>query len=190
VIASLEHGTPATLESMSTIADGIAVKTPGALTLAHIQALVDDVVTVTDEAIARAVLLLVERAKQVVEPSGAAGLAAVLQAGADLPEPVVAVLCGGNVDPLLLARIIQSGMYEEGRYAVLRTTLQDRPGALSALLALLADVGANIVAVEHHRLGTRLGVLEVEVQLEVETRGAAHVDEVTAALRSHGYPTG
>jgi threonine dehydratase len=170
VIASLEHGTPATLESMSTIADGIAVKTPGALTLAHIQALVDDVVTVTDEAIARAVLLLVERAKQVVEPSGAAGLAAVLQAGADLPEPVVAVLCGGNVDPLLLARIIQSGMYEEGRYAVLRTTLQDRPGALSALLALLADVGANIVA--------------------VETRGAAHVDEVTAALRSHGYPTG
>jgi threonine dehydratase len=190
VTASLEHGTPTTLQSMSTIADGIAVKTPGALTLAHIQALVDDVVTVTDEAIARAVLLLVERAKQVVEPSGAAGLAAVLQAGADLPEPVVAVLCGGNVDPLLLARIIQSGMYEEGRYAVLRTTLQDRPGALSALLALLADVGANIVAVEHHRLGTRLGVLEVEVQLEVETRGAAHVDEVTAALRSHGYPTG
>jgi threonine dehydratase len=188
VSASLAAGSPATLAQVSTIADGIAVRTPGTLTLAHIEALVDDVVTVSDEAIARAVLLLVERAKQVVEPAGAAGLAAVLERGPALPGPVIAVLAGGNVDPLLLMRIIQSGMYEEGRYLVVRTTLLDRPGALSRLLALLANEGANIVGVEHHRLATRLGVLEVEVQLEIETRGPLHITAVLTALRAHGYP--
>lgn len=186
--ASLAAGQPCSLESVATIADGIAVKTPGELTLAHVRERVDDVVTVSDEAIARAVLLLVERAKQVVEPSGAAGLAAVLDGATHLVEPVVVVLCGGNVDPLLLLRIIQSGMFEEGRYLVLRTRLEDRPGALSRLLALLADVGANIVAVEHHRLGTRLGVLEVEVQLELETRGPEHIRQVVDTLRRHDYP--
>jgi threonine dehydratase len=186
--ASLAAGQPCGLDDLATIADGIAVKTPGELTLAHVRERVDQVVTVSDEAIARAVLLLVERAKQVVEPSGAAGLAAILDTGLVLPEPVVVVLGGGNVDPLLLMRIIQSGMFEEGRYLVLRTRLEDRPGALSRLLALLADNGANIVAVEHHRLGTRLGVLEVEVQIELETRGAQHIRHVVATLRASGYP--
>ena len=188
VPASLAAGHPVTLDSCATIADGIAVKTPGELTLAHIAELVDDVVTVTDESIARAVLLLVERAKQVVEPSGAAGLAAVLDDSLHLAPPVVVLLCGGNVDPLLLSRIIQSGMFEEGRYLVVRTRLEDRPGALSALLGLLAEAGANVIAVEHHRLGTRLGVLEVEVQLELETRGPQHIREVVQALRQHDYP--
>ncbi len=189
---ALAAGSPIVLERAATIADGIAVKRPGTLTLRHVQERVDQVVTVTDEAIARAVLLLVERAKQVVEPSGAAGLAAVLdpvEAGlAALPGPVCVLLCGGNVDPLLLARIIQSGLYEEGRYLVLTTRLEDRPGALSALLALLASVGANIVAVSHHRLGTRLGVLEVEVELELETRGRAHIAQVVETLTREGYP--
>jgi threonine dehydratase len=188
VTGSLAAGGLTSLSTVSTFADGIAVKTPGALTLAHIDAHVDEVVTVSDEAIARAVLVLVERAKQVVEPAGAASLAAVLERGTHWQGPVVAVLAGGNVDPLLLLRIIQSGMYEEGRYLVIRTTLVDRPGALSRLLALLAEQGANIIAVEHHRLGTRLGVQEVDVHLEIETRGAAHIGDVLAALRAHGYP--
>ncbi len=186
--ASLEAGHPVTLEAVATIADGIAVKTPGELTLAHVRAYVDEVVTVSDEAIARAVLLLVERAKQVVEPSGAAGLAAVLSGAATLVGPVVVLLCGGNVDPLLLMRIISSGMVEEGRYLTLRTRLADRPGALSRLLGLLAGVGGNVVAVEHHRHGTRLGLQEVEVALEIETRGPAHIDEVLAVLAGDGYP--
>jgi threonine dehydratase len=185
---SLAAGVPQTLDTLSTIADGIAVKTPGALTLAHIRALVDQVVTVSDEAIARAVLLLVERAKQVVEPAGAAGVAAVLDGAAILVEPVVVVLGGGNVDPLLLARIIQSGLFEEGRYFVFRTRLRDQPGALSRLLGVIADVGANVIGVEHHRLGTRLGVLEVEVHLEVETRGAEHIRTLVSTLVASGYP--
>jgi threonine dehydratase len=188
VTASLAAGEVQTLREMSTIADGIAIRTPGTLTLAHIEALVDDVVTVNDEAIARSVLLLVERAKQVVEPAGAASLAAVLEHGARWRSPTVAVLAGGNVDPLLLIRIVQSGMEEEGRYLMIRTRLVDRPGALSRLLALLADADANIVGVEHHRLGTRLGVFQVEVQLEIETRGPAHITAVLAALQTQGYP--
>ncbi len=190
--AALAAGRPLALDEVSTIADGIAVKRPGILTLAHVAAFVDEVVTVTDEAIARAVLLLVERAKQVVEPSGAAGLAALLERAANggvAPEgPVCVLLCGGNVDPLLLGRIISSGMFEEGRYLVLRTRLADAPGALSRLLAVAAEAGANIIAVAHHRLGTRLGILEVEVELELETLGHDHCAQLVSALRAHGYP--
>jgi len=185
---SLAAGRPRALEAVATFADGIAVKQPSERTLAHVAARVDEVVTVTDEEIARAVLLLVERAKQVVEPAGAAGLAAVLAGSAVGPAPVVALLCGGNVDPLLLQRILQSGMFEEGRYFALRTRLRDEPGALSRLLAHLAEGGANVLAVGHHRLRTRLGVLEVEVELEVETRGPEHIRELVDALVAGGYP--
>ncbi|HEX6256792.1 MAG TPA: threonine ammonia-lyase [Euzebyales bacterium] len=189
VLASLAAGAPVTVEVGDTIADGIAVSRPGELTLEHIAALVDEVVTVDDETIARAVLLLAERAKQVVEPSGAAGLAALL-AGAvtDLVEPVVVLLCGGNVDPLLLARIIQSGLVGEGRYLAFRTRVQDRPGALSAVLDLIAGCGANVVGVEHHRLRPKLGLMEVELELALETRGADHSETVLSGLRSAGYP--
>jgi threonine dehydratase len=187
---SIAAGKPVALPALSTIADGIAIKNPGELTLAHVRAHVDQVVTVTDESIARAVLLLVERAKQVVEPSGAAGLAAVLDGGLDLAGPVVVLLCGGNVDPLLLLRIIQSGMFEEGRYFVFRTPIRDEPGALSALLGLLAEEGANVLGVAHHRMATRLGILEVEVELEIETRGPDHIAAVCAALAERGYAVG
>lgn len=186
--ASLQAGHPVTLPTVSTFADGIAVKRPGELTLAHIHAHVDQMVTVSDEAIARAVLLLVERAKQVVEPSGAAPLAALLEGGLSITGPVVAVLCGGNVDPLLLNRIIQSGLYEEGRYLVITTRISDRPGALARLLQLIADAKANVLAVGHHRLNTRLGLLEVEVQVELETKGHPHITSVVQALESGGYP--
>ncbi len=186
--ASLAAGRPRAVGTVSTFADGIAVKQPSERTLAHVAARVDEVVTVTDEEIARAVLLLVERAKQVVEPAGAAGLAAVLTGSAVGPGPVVALLCGGNVDPLLLQRILQSGMFEEGRYFALRTRLRDEPGALSRLLAHLAEGGANVLAVGHHRLRTRLGVLEVEVELEVETRGPEHIRELIDTLTASGYP--
>ena len=185
---SLVVGHPVSVPVGDTIADGIAVSRPGELTLAHIAALVDDVVTVTDEEIARAVLLLAERAKQVVEPSGAAGLAALLAGAVPAVEPVGVLLCGGNVDPLLLARIIQSGLVSEGRHLEICTRLRDRPGALSALLAEVADAGANVVAIEHHRMTRALGLLEVEVRMAVETRGTDHGDELIERLRSAGYP--
>ena len=188
VVASLEAGHAGALRQLPTIADGIAVKRPGELTLAHIEALVDDVVTVSDEAIARTVLFCVERAKQVLEPSGAAALAALLEGDVDVGDPTVVVLSGGNVDPLLLNRIIQSGLYEEGRYTIVRTHLADRPGNLARLLTLLAEEGANILAVEHHRLDTRLGILEVEVRLELETRGPEHIAALLDVLVAHGYP--
>lgn len=189
-VASLAAGHPVTLPEMTTFADGVAVKRPGELTLAHIQALVDDVVTVTDEAIARAVLLLVERAKQVVEPSGAVPLAALLEGLVDVPGEgtIVPLLCGGNVDPLLLNRIIQSGLYEEGRYLVVNVRVGDRPGALAGLTGLLAEHKANVIAITHHRLNTRLGVLEVEVEVELETKGPAHISQVVQALEDAGYP--
>jgi threonine dehydratase len=188
VPASLAAGHPVRVPVGDTIADGIAVAQPGALTFAHIAALVDDVVTVSDEVIARAVLLLAERAKQVVEPSGAAGLAALLAGAAAAVEPVGVLLCGGNVDPLLLARIIQSGLVSEGRYLDLRTRLPDRPGALSALLGQVADAGANVVAIEHHRMMRALDLMEVELQLAVETRGPEHGAELIGRLQSAGYP--
>jgi threonine dehydratase len=188
--ASLAAGAPRELDSLSTIADGIAVKQPGTLTLAHILERVDAVVTVTDEQIARAVLLLVERCKQVVEPAGAATLAAVVDGTVEGPEPVVVLLSGGNVDPLLLVRILQSGLGEEGRYVQVRTRLVDRPGALSTMLALIAEAGANVLAVEHHRLGARLDLLQVELQVELETRGPEHIRQVLETLVDAGYPIG
>ena len=190
VPASLAAGQPVTVEVGDTIADGIAVSSPGDLTLAHIAALVDDVVTVDDESIARAVLVLAERAKQVVEPSGAAGLAALLT-GAVAPSaagPTIALLCGGNVDPLLLSRIISSGLVAEGRYLAFRTRVADRPGSLSAVLELVARSGANVVGVEHHRVTPKLGLMEVELELEVETRGRDHSSELVAELRAAGHP--
>jgi threonine dehydratase len=187
VPASLAAGHPVPVPVGDTIADGIAVARPGELTFAHIAALVDEVVTVSDDAMARAVLLLAERAKQVVEPSGAAGLAALLSGAMTAVEPVVVLLAGGNVDPLLLARIIQSGLVSEGRHLYLRTRLLDRPGALVALLGQVADAGANVVAIEHHRMMRALAVLEVELQLAVETRGAEHSAEVVERLRGAGY---
>jgi threonine dehydratase len=188
VRASLAAGHPVTLPRVATMADGIALKAPSERTLAHIAALVDDVVTVTEEQISAACLLLLERAKAVVEPAGAVGLAAVLAGavpGGD--APVAVVLSGGNVDPLLLTRLIHHGLSAAGRYLVLRVVLDDRPGALAALTGALADLRLNVLSVEHHRAGVRLGVHDVEVLVTLETRDPDHRAEVVADLGRAGF---
>ena len=174
-----------------TIADGIAVGSPSALTLAHIDAFVDELVTVDDDMISRALLLLAERAKCVVEPAGAAPLAAVLDGGlADgsaSEGPVVVVLGGGNIDPLLLSKLYEHGLSVSGRFLRLRIVMDDRPGSLSELTRAVAERGLNIIDVEHHRTGLRLPVGGVEIVLTVETRDHEHQREVVEALRSLGY---
>ena len=184
---SLAAGHCVTLESISTMADGIAVRAVSELTLAHVKAYVDDVVTVTEEEISQALLLLVERAKAVVEPAGAVALAAILAGRIPGKGTAVAVLSGGNVDPLLLMKVIDHGMSAAGRYLVLRIVLGDKPGELAALTASVADLGLNVLEVEHHRSGLRLAVNEVEVLLTVETRDPHHREETVAAIRRAGF---
>jgi threonine dehydratase len=185
--ASLDAGAPAALDRVATVADGIAVRSPSALTLAHVQAFVDDVVTVDDDEMSRALLLLLERAKQVVEPAGASALAAILSGRVGGTGPAVAVVSGGNVDPLLLARLVRHGLSAAGRYLILRAVLDDHPGALSALTAAVAALGLNVLAVEHHRAGLTLPVNQVEVLLTLETRDPVHRGEVVDRLRAAGF---
>jgi threonine dehydratase len=185
---ALAAGRPVPLTSMATMADGIAVPAPGELTLAHVRDLVDEVRTVTEEDLSRALLFCLERAKLVVEPAGVAAVAAVLADPAAFAPPVVAVVSGGNIDPVLLLKVVQHGMAAAGRYLSLRVRVPDRPGSLAAVLGELAAVGANVLEVEHERTATRLGVGEVEVFVVLETRGPEHAEEVTAALTSAGYP--
>jgi threonine dehydratase len=185
---SLAAGHPVALETMATIADGIAVGCPGALTFAHVQALVDDVVTVSEEALSRAMLLCLERAKLVVEPAGVAGVAAVMEQPASFEPPVAVVLSGGNVDPVLLLRLLRHGMAAAGRYLSLRLRIPDRPGELARLLGELAASGANVLDVEHLRTGPRLHLGEVEVALQLETRGPANGEDLLRRLENAGYP--
>jgi threonine dehydratase len=185
--ASLAQGHPVALARMNTMADGIAVGEPGQVPFEAIAAYVDDVVTVSEEAISRALVLLLERAKLVVEPAGAVAVAAVMDRLGTLDLPAVAVLSGGNVDPLLLGKLIRHGMASAGRYLGLRVRIPDRPGGLARLLGELAGEGANVLEVVHERLSTSLRLDEVEVLLQLETRGTSHADAVVARLRAHGY---
>ncbi|MBW3561593.1 MAG: threonine ammonia-lyase [Actinobacteria bacterium] len=184
---SLAAGEPVDAPDVETIADGIAVKRPGELTLHHIDELVDEIVEVPDDAIARALLLLLERAKLLVEPAGAAGVAALLE-GAEFTSPTVAVVSGGNIDPLVLQHVITSGLTAEGRFVTVRTRVPDKPGELHRLLGILAEERANVVAVEHHRFGRRLQLEEVEVIIELETRGPDHIARIRERLRDSDYP--
>ena len=184
---SLEKGSPVTLEHMSTIADGIAANTPGELTFAHVQERVDEILSVSDEAIAQALVFSAERMKLVLEPSGAAGIAAVLEQDRNFKPPVVVILSGGNIDPLLLLSVMRFGLSASGRYFAFHTRITDRPGALARLLGLIADAGANVVGVEHHREGIRGHLHEVDVAMQVETRGPPHIDELKEKLESAGY---
>jgi threonine dehydratase len=184
--AALRAGHPVTLERVGTMADGIAVAQCSELTLAHAQAYVEAVVTVDEEEISRAMLLLIERAKAVVEPAGAAGLAAIMAGRIPGTGPVVAVLSGGNIDPLLLTKLIEHGLSAAGRYLTLRIIMVDRVGALAVLTAALAGLGLNVLDVEHHRSGRDLAVAEVEVQVTVETRDFEHHAEVVKALAVAG----
>jgi threonine dehydratase len=185
--ASLAAGRCVTLDSVSTMADGIAVRAVSDLTLAHVKAYVDDVVTVTEEEISRALLLLIERAKAVVEPAGAVGLAAILAGKVSGSGSALAVVSGGNVDPLLLMKLIDHGLSAAGRYLLLRIILGDQPGALAALTAAVAKMGLNVLEVEHHRSGLRLGVDEVEVLLTLETRDPEHRSDIVTALQDAGF---
>ncbi|HVV77072.1 MAG TPA: threonine ammonia-lyase [Mycobacteriales bacterium] len=184
---SLRSGHPVPLDTMATMADGIAVGCPGALPLELISKYVDDVVTVSEDALARGLLFCLERAKLVVEPAGAAGVACALEHAESLEAPVAVVLSGGNVDPLLMMRVLRHGMTAAGRYLSFHVRIPDRPGELARLLGELATTGANVLDVEHSRTGRALHLDEVEVHLVLEMRGGAHRDEVLARLRSTGY---
>ena len=186
---SLQQGVPVALETMTTIADGIAANSPGENTLAHVSAMVDEVVSVEDEAIAEALVFAAERMKLVLEPAGAAGLAAVLQGIGSLRPPVVVVLSGGNIDPLLLQRLIRFGLSAAGRYFSFHTRLPDRPGELHKLIGLIAELGANIVGIEHRREGVYVELGEVDVALQLETRGPDHIQDMVQKLSEAGYVT-
>jgi threonine dehydratase len=184
---SLAAGRPVALGSVATMADGIMVGRPGDVPFAVIRDLVDDVVTVTEDQLSKALLLCLERAKLVVEPAGASPVAALLAAPRAYEGPVVAVLSGGNVDPLLLQRILRHGMSAAGRYLSLRLRLTDRPGALATLLGVLSVVDANVLDISHVRTDPRLGLAEAEVELHLETKGPEHCDAVGTALEGAGY---
>jgi threonine dehydratase len=185
--ASLRAGAPVRIPTVATIADGIAVGRPGDLTFAHVSKLVDEVVTVTDEEISRGLLMLLERGKMVAEPAGSVGVAALLADVVQVRTPVVAVVSGGNIDPLLLLRVIERGLVSAGRYLHVTVRCADRPGQLASMLSLIADQRANVLDVAHQRHDPRLHLGEVEVALSVETRGAEHSDRLIGALRAAGY---
>jgi threonine dehydratase len=192
LIASVAAGGPVQVVGAPTMADGIAVQRPGDIPFAILSAAGVRVVAVSEAALARALLLCLERAKQVVEPSGAAGVAALLESTGleglgDVEPPVVTVLSGGNIDPLLLSKLLRHGLSAAGRFLGFRCRVPDYPGSLATLLALLAGLGANVLEVSHERLAPTLRVDEVEVVLQVETRGPAHCAHVKDALRTAGY---
>jgi threonine dehydratase len=184
---SLAEGHPVALTEMSTMADGIAVGRPGVIPFEAVSHLVDDVLTVSEEAISQALVLLLERNKLVVEPAGAVAVAAIREHPELFEPPVAAVLSGGNIDPLLLLHVIRHGLAAAGRYLVLGVRINDRPGGLADLLAALARTHANIIDVIHDRTSPLLPVHAVDVTLQVETRGADHAEAVVRQLRGEGY---
>jgi threonine dehydratase len=184
---SLTAGYPVAITAAPTMADGIAVALPGDLTTAILGGLGAQVVTVSEENLSRALLLCLERVKVLAEPAGAAGVAAILEHPALFEPPVVVVVTGGNIDPLLLSKVLRHGLAAAGRYLAFRCRLPDRPGALANLLSELADLGANVIEVVHERGTADLSVDEAEVMLQVETRGPEHSDTVTSQLRKTGY---
>jgi threonine dehydratase len=185
--ASLKAGHPVPITPRPTMADGIAVSRPGNIAVGILSKLADGIVTVTEESLSRALLLCLERAKEVVEPAGAAAVAAVMEHPAEFEPPVVALLSGGNIDPLLLSKLLRHGLSAAGRYLAFRCRLPDSPGSLARLLSELADLGANVLDISHGRLQPALHVDEAEVALQVETRGPEHSEEVLATLRGSGY---
>lgn len=184
---SLAQGRPVPLARMHTMADGIAIGTPGQVPLAFVADHAERIETVTEEEISRALLLLTERAKLVVEPSGAAGVAALLKHPGQWRGPVVVVLTGGNIDPLVLMRVMQHGLVAAGRYLQVHVRVPDTPGHLARLLSDIAELGANVVTVAHVRTDATLAVDEVDIAVEIETRGPDHCSSVVARLREAGY---
>jgi threonine dehydratase len=170
-----------------TIADGIAVKVPSEFTMPLLEDLLDDIVPVSDDEISEAIVLLMERAKLVVEGAGAVGVAALLADKAGASGVVIPVLSGGNIDATMLISVIRHGLTSAGRYLVVRTRLADRPGELIKLLALVAEERGNVIAVEHHREGMDVPVTETEVELTLVTRNEQHCRDLLAAMDERGY---
>jgi threonine dehydratase len=170
-----------------TIADGIAVKVPSEFTMPLLDDLLDDIVAVTDEEISEAIVLLLERAKLVVEGAGAVGVAALLAGKAGGSGPAIPVLSGGNIDPTMLISVMRHGLTVAGRYLVVRTQLADRPGELIKLLSLVAEERGNVISVEHHREGMDIPVSETEVELTLVTRDEEHCLRLLSAMEERGY---
>jgi threonine dehydratase len=186
-LPSLAAGRPVSLPSFQTMADGIMVGRPGDIPFELVNTLADGVRTVGEESLSRALLLALERLKLVVEPAGAAPIAAMLEQPEAFEGPVVAVLSGGNIDPQLMQRVLRHGLAAAGRYLSLRVRLTDRPGALANLLGVLTEVDANVLDVAHVRTDPALGLLEVEVDLHLETKGPEHCLAVVGELGDAGY---
>lgn len=186
---SLQEGRPVPVDSALTIADGIAVKRPGELTLQLIKRWVDRIVVVPEDDVAEAMVFLMQQAKLVVEGAGAVGVAALLGGQLEVAGPgtTVVILSGGNVDAGLLAEIARRHESQAGRRLVLLARLPDRPGSLARLLTLVGRLGSNLLDVEHIREGFDLHIRETAVQMVLETRGAAHAAEVTESVRAAGY---
>ncbi|AJE85260.1 MULTISPECIES: threonine ammonia-lyase [Streptomyces] len=189
-VPSLAAGRPVSVEHPVTMADGIKVGRPGEVPFAILAELLDGIRTVTEDELSSALLLCLERAKLVVEPAGASPVAALLSDPRAFEGPVVALLSGGNVDPLLMQRILRHGMAAAGRYLSLRVRLTDRPGALATLLGELSAADANVLDISHVRTDPQLGLSEVEVDLRMETKGPEHCTEVAERLRAAGYTVG
>ena len=191
VAESLQKGERVVRDSVDTIADGIATRTVGEQTFEIIEARVDEVVTVSDDDVAVALTTLLERGKTLVEGAGAVPLAALLTEAFDYDEDetIVPALCGGNIDMNTLTTVIVRGLVETGRYLRLRTVLHDRPGALEELVGVLAGEEANIYAIRHDRTSRDVAMNDAEVELDLETRGHDHVEQVLDALHDHGYET-
>jgi threonine dehydratase len=171
-----------------TIAEGIAVKQPGELTAAILRERLDDIVTVSDEEISQAIVLLLERTKLLVEGAGAAPVAALLAGRVPGEGPAVPILSGGNIDATLLISVMRHGLTTAGRYLVIRTRLPDRPGELIKLLALVAKEFGNVVSVEHHREGMDVPVTQSEVELTLAMRDQRHCTALIEAMERSGYP--
>jgi threonine dehydratase len=184
---SLAAGEPVQIITAPTIADGIVVGRPGDLNFAIIRDTVDQIVTVADDDTARALVLLLERAKLVVEPAGAVGVAGALTGAYQVDGPTVIILSGGNIDPMVMERVISRGLTASERYLRIRIPLPDRPGQLARTAELVAEANANVVEVLHTRHGGGLQISEVELELHIETRGPEHAELVLAKLRDAGY---
>jgi threonine dehydratase len=185
---SLREGRPVRLEQTATMADGIAMREVSQLTLQHVQQYVDHLVLVTEEEMSHALLLLLERAKAVVEPGAATSLAAIMAGEVPGEGAVCAVLSGGNVDPVLLMNLIDHGLTASGRYFAVRIILPDTPGALASITNLVADMGMNIIDIEHHRSGHHLEAAKVEIVVTLETRDRAQQELFLLRLENQGIP--
>ncbi|MFC5500951.1 threonine ammonia-lyase [Lysinimonas soli] len=184
---SLSAGAPQVIATLPTIADGIAVARPGELNFEIVRRTVDEVVTIEDDETAKAIVVLLERAKLVVEPAGAVGVAALLAGKIELDGPTVVVLSGGNIDPMVMERVISRGLAASARYLIVSIPLPDRPGQLARIAEIIAEANANVVEVLHTRHGTGLQISEVEISIHMETRGAQHAELVLQHLRDEGY---